>query len=129
MNIELRHCPICGKLPKLCRAYHDYKYFCGTHVSCGDWKRSVAEAALDWNRRTTDRRQPDLYRPTHFDTLRAATATPEKMAKELLVIGSEIPFCKHLSDCYRLIEECGIPEEMCLKCLVDWLNRPEGEMI
>ncbi len=30
------------------------KYFCGVHVSCGDWKKTGEEAREDWNRRVKE---------------------------------------------------------------------------
>lgn len=54
---SLLPCPECGKQPKLSSLepeYHEMKYFCGVHVSCGDWKNTEALAAEDWNKRVQE---------------------------------------------------------------------------
>lgn len=80
-KIELLPCPECGNLPKLKRVVNEYKYFCGVHVSCGDWKPSKKEAAKDWNRRTTWDGQPGHYKPTNADRIR--TMSDAELAKFL----------------------------------------------
>jgi Lar family restriction alleviation protein len=52
--VKLLPCPECGKQPKLSSLFPkhpDRKYFCGVHISCGDWKHTLNEAKEDWNRR------------------------------------------------------------------------------
>ena len=60
---ELNACPVCKKQPILKEVGEyprEYKFFCGTHVSVGDWFPNTLGAEKDWNRRTTDQNQPDL---------------------------------------------------------------------
>lgn len=54
---NLLPCPICGSQPKLSSLepkHQSMKYFCGVHVSCGDWKKTEEMAAEDWNRRVQE---------------------------------------------------------------------------
>jgi hypothetical protein len=57
MKCELKPCPECGEKPKLqslLPKYPDRKYFCGVHVSCGDWKHTLIGAKMDWNKRVDE---------------------------------------------------------------------------
>lgn len=54
---NLLQCPICGKTPKpqsLEPKYQQIKYFCGVHVSCGEWQSTEELAIIDWNRRVKE---------------------------------------------------------------------------
>lgn len=54
---KLLACPECGGQPKLSSlepAHQCMKYFCGVHVSCGDWKTTQEQAIKDWNRRVSE---------------------------------------------------------------------------
>ncbi|AFM42984.1 hypothetical protein Desaci_4122 [Desulfosporosinus acidiphilus SJ4] len=54
---NLLPCPECGGQPKLSSLepeYQNMKYFCGVHVACGDWKKTEALAAVDWNKRVQE---------------------------------------------------------------------------
>lgn len=54
---NLLPCPECGGQPKLSSLeppHECMKYFCGVHVSCGDWKNTEELAAEDWNRRVKE---------------------------------------------------------------------------
>ena len=67
MENKLSKCPICGKYPKLHSLespFENYKFICGLHVSCGDWKTTEAKATEDWNRRCTGYGQPEFYHST-----------------------------------------------------------------
>lgn len=127
-KIELSKCPVCGKLPKLRCVYHDYKYFCGTHVSRGDWKHSIPEAAEDWNRRATGGGQVEFCRPTRYSAIMAHLDTVQKLADVLLKSCAEIPYCQNKPKCDEILDngDC-IPEEMCAQCLLSWLNSPVSE--
>ena len=55
--MELLPCPVCGGQPKLSSLepeYQSFKYFCGVHCACGDWKSTEEQAATDWNRRVKE---------------------------------------------------------------------------
>jgi len=70
----LNNCPVCGEQPILSTVEGypmNYKYFCGTHVSVGDWFPNTEGAELDWDRRTTDEKRPDFYNPTNADRIRS----------------------------------------------------------
>lgn len=124
---ELISCPECGKLPRLNHCVVDgldggYKYFCGVHVGCGDWKPSEEAAAADWNRRTTGDGQPEYYKPTRFEVF---SRDKLRLAEFLMNIGSgALSFDNQY--CY---DQCGegndCPHE--LQCIIDWLDQPEEE--
>lgn len=116
MEVELKPCPTCRKLPKLRRVKHEYKYFCGLHCSCGDWKHSVNDAANDWNRRSTGDGQPEYYKPTNFDVI---TESPEKLAKVATPLCVSCP-----------VENCNLHNHgswFCKDKFTNWLNSPTKE--
>lgn len=127
----LNPCPICGKQPatQYVEEYRaQYKLFCGVHVSVGEWFPNTEAAEKDWNRRTTDPMQPDLYKPTHADRIRAMS--DEELAKIIAsdYIGERLHFCQEKLECNTLLEsEDGIPEEKCEQCATDWLKQPAEE--
>ena len=57
---KLLPCPECGDQPKIKSLESEYssiKYFCGnigTHISCGDWKKTDELAIAEWNRRVRE---------------------------------------------------------------------------
>ncbi|SPF53104.1 conserved hypothetical protein [Candidatus Desulfosporosinus infrequens] len=54
---NLLPCPVCGGQPKLSSLEPEresMKYFCGVHAACGDWKKTEALAATDWNKRVQE---------------------------------------------------------------------------
>jgi len=56
-KLNLLPCPECGNKPNLvsCEPEHQsMKYFCGVHISCGDWKSSEELAGEDWNKRVQE---------------------------------------------------------------------------
>ena len=118
MKIKLNSCPICHRLPKLFSLepeFHSNKYFCGTHVSCGDWKRSEEEAAIDWNLRTQDSTQPDLYKPTNSEYLHG-------MSDEELTIFLASVFCAGMA-----AGEKGDDFYHSFSWTLDWFNQPFNE--
>lgn len=90
-NLVVRPCPICGSLPRLigyadceCQEF-EAKAFCSnnsTHISVGGWEPSMKSALEEWNRRTMDETQPDLYKPTNWEKIRKFT--PEQFARFLV---------------------------------------------
>lgn len=116
----LNPCPICGKQPVTqCTEGHyppQYKLFCGVHVSVGDWFPNTQAAENDWNRRTTDPMQPDLYKPTNTERFRA-------MSDEELAASENIctPYCQSRSRCKHY--------ENCTECKRDWLSQPAEEAL
>lgn len=54
---NLLQCPICGNNPNLQSLepeYQQMKYFCGVHISCGEWQSTKELAIIDWNRRVKE---------------------------------------------------------------------------
>ena len=90
-GMEVRRCPMCGSLPRVrCIAScedqeFEAKAFCSNsreHISIGDWKSSIKAALEDWNRRTTDETQPDLYKPTNLEIIRRFS--PDQLARFII---------------------------------------------
>ena len=65
---------------------------------------------------------------TNADRIRAMT--DQELAKALMKANDGelyIRFCKETPECNELLESGEIPEEWCLGCMVDWLQRPVEE--
>lgn len=90
-ELEVKPCPICGSLPRLrcfanCEEQEfEAKAFCSNnsnHIPVGDWKPSMKSSLEDWNRRTTDETQPDLYKPTNLEIIRRFS--PDQLARFIM---------------------------------------------
>lgn len=54
---KLLPCPKCGKKPNLTSLepeYRQLKYFCSTHIPCGDWRENEELATNEWNKRVNE---------------------------------------------------------------------------
>ena len=115
---ELNACPVCKKKPILqtVEGYPmQYKFFCGTHVSVGNWFPNTLGAEMDWNRRTADLTQPDFYKPTNADRIRGMNDV------ELLQFIVEV-FCSGMA-----AENRGDDFDHSFAWPLDWLRQPAEE--
>ena len=65
---------------------------------------------------------------TNADRIRAMS--DEELAAVLVLepMEEKIPFCQNKPECYKLLDENrDIPEEMCAKCMLDWLKQEVDE--
>lgn len=87
-------CPICGKHPKLSSLEPEHKsmkYFCGMHISCGDWKETDELAKREWNKRV--RKNEDWLRKVN------TPGTPEFIyAQGILTSRAYCEDCKYETD-------------------------------
>lgn len=77
-------CPICGRMPHIVPSRDAdepepsyYKAFCtgnGTHISCGDWKRTRLEAWRDWKKRRVDKGQAEFQYRSNFSDILGPTS-------------------------------------------------------
>ncbi|MFA6931765.1 MAG: hypothetical protein WCT05_15685 [Lentisphaeria bacterium] len=121
---ELKPCPICKKQPVLSQVEGypmQYKFFCGTHVSVGDWFPNTLGAELDWNRRTTDLTQPDFYKPTNADRIRGMS--DEEHARFLARVVSDGCPPDMDWDCRKDADGW----DACDRCWTRWLRQPAEE--
>lgn len=105
-----------------------YKLFCGTHVSVGDWFPNTLGAELDWNRRTTDLTQPDFYKPTNADRIRGMS--DEELGR--MIIGWQksdpsVNWCKDEYGCAELGEAFDCTDVLQIGCIIRWLQQPVEE--
>lgn len=119
------NCPICGKQPVLQQVEGypmQYKFFCGTHVSVGDWYPNTLGAQRSWNRRTIDKKQPDFYKPTNADRIRGMSDA------ELAVFMRDMMDCV---SCHKVMSRSDITctgnYKECVKRCTDWLRQPAEE--
>ena len=66
--------------------------------------------------------------PTIGDRIRAAS--DEEIAEFILAndLDNEIHFCKSTPECNAIMDSGGtVTDEMCRKCIIDWLRQPAGE--
>jgi len=105
MNKELPSCPICGKQPKLSSLEPEHetmKYFCTTHISCGDWKENKELAIREWNRRVKE------YEDEQIENIEIKENTKliRKDGKEYGL--TEINFCPHCNKmiCQDILNKC-----------------------
>lgn len=79
------------------------------------------KATEDFARRLIDHEKP----MTNADRIRAMSY--EELAKYLMQANDcelRIPFCKWDKACDEMLDNGGIPDEMCLQCMIDWLRQP-----
>lgn len=65
---------------------------------------------------------------TNADKIRAMT--DEELAVALIHVndfGFTIPFCQNKPECGELLDTGGITDEMCQRCMVEWLKQPAEE--
>ena len=65
---------------------------------------------------------------TNAEKIRATS--DEELAAVIVLepMGEKIPFCQNKPECDKLLDEDrDIPEEMCAKCMLDWLKQEVKE--
>lgn len=66
---------------------------------------------------------------TNADRIRSMS--DEELAAILVAesLAEKIPFCQNKEECNEILDTADgtIPEEMCLKCALDWLRQPAKE--
>lgn len=109
---------------KVCLCHEDdFLYQYGNLVVA--WKENTEEPYKPESTEKTAKR-------TNADRIRAMT--DEELADTIIKntlkdLGEIIPFCKNYKRCEDMLDSLdGISESMCRECLLEWLNKPEGDV-
>jgi hypothetical protein len=139
--MKIEKCPFCGKEvaeisncqelegcrhfegcpatePYVCVVCNMFEGGCGASSGYYD---SAEKAIAAWNRRVGS----DINVPTNADRIRSMT--DEELAKIIVTdcLDERIHYCQNRPECIDLLDtDEGIPEEMCIQCVLDWLRQP-----
>lgn len=95
---------------------------------CGDWKPSIKKALEDWNRRTLDENQPDLYKANNFEKIKKFT--PEELAR--FIVWLHPNFCHnvfrpaHQQEKNHNGKEYTVCDGDCTACVLRFLDSKDG---
>ena len=88
---------------------------------------------LAWKENTDEPYRPkDLKKTTVTNADRIRSMTDEELMDAMFknttsCISEIVPFCSNKKECEEMLETVeGIPEHLCRKCLLEWLQKPEG---
>lgn len=108
---------------KVCPSDDEEFYYCGYTVIA--WKENTDEP---YNPKSIKK----FSKRTNADSIR--TMTDEELADVIIknsfnTFSEVIKFCKNSEECSDMLDSFDeIPESMCRKCLLEWLQQPEGDM-
>lgn len=106
---------------KVCPSDDEEFYYCGYKVVA--WKENTEEPYNPKSIKKSSKR-------TNADRIR--TMTDEELADVIIknscnTFSEVIKFCKNSEECSDMLDSFDeIPESMCKKCLLEWLQQPEG---
>lgn len=89
---------------------------------------------IAWKENTEEPYQTGSTEKPRTNADRIRSMTDEELADAIIKntlkdIGEIIPFCKNYKRCEDMLDSLdGISESMCRECLLEWLNKPEGDV-